>query len=138
MKRIIKIMILISIMTLAIGCTNTSNKTNDKVMKVNITIIDNTTDKELYNNELDATGCNTLTELLNKYEKELGYKGEKQEYGTVILGLKDAMSNMDKGPWWIYSSDNNEVCLKMGMCPSADQTILNDNDNFVFTLTSEF
>lgn len=138
MKRIIKIMILISIMTLAIGCTNTSNKTNDKVMKVNITIIDNTTDKELYNNELDATGCNTLTELLNKYEKELGYKGEKQEYGTVILGLKDAMSNMDKGPWWIYSSDNNEVCLKMGMCPSADQTILNDKDNFVFTLTSEF
>ena len=138
MKRIIKIIILISIMTLAIGCTNTSNKTNDKVMKVNITIIDNTTDKELYNNELDATGCNTLTELLNKYEKELGYKGEKQEYGTVILGLKDAMSNMDKGPWWIYSSDNNEVCLKMGMCPSADQTILNDKDNFVFTLTSEF
>ncbi len=64
---------------------------------------------------------------------------EDGQYGRFITGLCGvSQGDMKTGPWWLYSSEKNEVCKAQGMCPGIDDVVIKDGDDFTFTLTSKF
>lgn len=78
----------------------------------------------------------TLKELLES-EKDLKAELKDGPYGAYLESLMGEAQDMDKGPWWIYSSENNEDCVKQGMCPAVEKVNLKDKDSFTFSLTSD-
>lgn len=78
----------------------------------------------------------TLAELL-KEKEELNVVMEDGPYGAFITSMDGKKQNMEKGPWWIYSSKNNKDCKKQGMCPAVDAVHIQDQDAFEFSLTSD-
>ncbi len=83
------------------------------------------------------TDCDTLAELL-KTEQELQAKLKDGPYGAYLYSLAGEAEDEASGPWWVFSSDNNEDCLAMQMCPAIDQVHLHDHDAFTFSLISDF
>lgn len=79
--------------------------------------------------------ASTLLELL----QEEGFDVEIKEgvYGAYLESFRGEAQNMEEGPWWVYSSENNQDCVSQGMCPSLDQVHLKDKDKFFFSLTSD-
>lgn len=78
----------------------------------------------------------TLKELLES-EKDLKAELKDGPYGAYLESLMGEAQDMDKGPWWVYSSENNEDCVKQGMCPAVEKVNLKDKDSFTFSLTSD-
>lgn len=82
------------------------------------------------------TTADNLTDVL-KGSDELGAKLEDGQYGTTVMGLAGLETeDWNKGPWWTYESDNNAVCQEQSYCPAADDVLVEDGDNFVFTFSS--
>lgn len=79
----------------------------------------------------------TLRELLEE-ETSLQAVMEDSTYGALLTSLLGHEQDMDKGPWWLFSSDNNKDCVAQNMCPVLDQVNLSDQDAFLFELTSDF
>lgn len=118
------VLILMSMNVLQPG-TNSDKKT------INVTIIDETTKKELISQEY-KTNAETLMDFLEQ-EKELKVILDKQPTGTFINGMLDLNTeDAKKGPWWLYESDNNTQCKQMGFCPAVNDLALEDNNNFTF------
>lgn len=93
-------------------------------------------EKEMVELQFD-TDAKTLTDLL-KSEESLKAKLENSEYGTLIIGLYGKKQDLEKGPWIVYESENNQVCVEYGMCPVSDDVILADQDVFLFELVDSF
>lgn len=90
-----------------------------------------------YNETLEVESeCETLAELL-KTHAELRAKVDDGPYGAYLVTLLDETQNQSKGPWWVYDSPNNEVCKKMEYCPALDQVVIQDKDEFTFSLINE-
>lgn len=85
--------------------------------------------------ELD-TDCETLAEVMETHE-ELDAEITEGPYGAYLITLANETQDEAKGPWWIYESSNNEVCVATGYCPALDQIVIQDNDEFTFRLTSD-
>jgi len=83
------------------------------------------------------TDCDTLAELL-KTKQELQAEMKEGPYGAYLYSLAGEAEDEASGPWWVFSSDNNEDCLAMQMCPAIDQVHLHDQDEFTFSLISDF
>lgn len=82
-----------------------------------------------------TTEAKTLTDVLKNCD-ELDAKLEDGQYGTMVMGLAGTETeDWNKGPWWTYESANNEVCQKESYCPAADDVLVEDGDNFVFTFS---
>lgn len=113
---------------------NTDAKTDAAEKTVHITAKDQD-GQTVFDKDIKTTG-RSLAEVL-KGSDELNAKLEQGQYGTMIMGL-DGLETEDwnKGPWWTYESDNNAVCKEESYCPAADDVLVEDGDNFVFTFSS--
>ena len=82
------------------------------------------------------TDALTLKELLET-ETSLQAVMEDSTYGALLTSLLGHELDMEQGPWWLFSSANNKVCMEQGMCPVLDDVNLFDQDAFLFKLTND-
>ena len=125
--------LLISAMLLAGG-----NETTERVM-LHITIKDEVDHKELFNDDVLVEGkIETLADFLEQAE-ELDVVMEDGQYGKTILGMMGVKTeDFNKGPWWLYESENNESCKAAGSCDAASNLKIKDGDSFTFKYTDSF
>lgn len=138
MKKNILLMGLCAGMILA-GCASQS-ETDSSVKEVSLDIVvkDEVNDKELFNETLTKEGdIENLYDFLSECD-ELEIVFEEGSYGAYIDSMLGLKQDFDKGPWWLYSSENNETCKEEGMCPAVQNLGINDGDQFVFSYTNEF
>lgn len=83
------------------------------------------------------TDSETLADAL-KTQKELNAEIAEGPYGAYLVSLNGEKQNQNQGPWWVYESSNNEVCLSMEYCPALEQVLIKDKDEFTFSLISDF
>lgn len=131
MKKII--ISLLCLMVLA-GCSSKKPEMSDETMTINIKVVDEINDKELFNGSIE-TRYEILADALENKE-ELKVVMEDSEYGKYITSILDVASTDTN--FWVYESDNNDDCLEAGMCMGVSETSIEDGDNFVFTYTDEF
>lgn len=121
------------------GCASQSD-TDSSVKEVSLDIVvkDEVNDKELFNETLTKEGdIENLYDFLSECD-ELEVVFEDGSYGATIDSMLGLKQDFDKGPWWLYSSENNETCKEEGMCPAVQNLGINDGDQFVFSYTNEF
>lgn len=121
------------------GCASQSD-TDSSVKEVSLDIVvkDEVNDKELFNETLTKEGdIENLYDFLSECD-ELEIVFEEGSYGATIDSMLGLKQDFDKGPWWLYSSENNETCKEEGMCPAVEKLEINDGDQFVFSYTNEF
>lgn len=83
------------------------------------------------------TDALTLSEVLKEADELQVVMEEGGTYGDFVTSMLGEAQN-DKGPWWIYSSENNQDCKNAdGFCPAVNQVHVQDQDVFEFKLTSE-
>ena len=110
---------------------------NEDVKQVTITVINDIEGTELFSDTVE-TQAQTLGELLDE-TKELKAVMEQSTYGRLLVSLLDLNQGpMMTGPWWLFESDNNESCKASGFCPAVDQTVIADQDRFVFRYTDSY
>lgn len=83
----------------------------------------------------DDTLDSVLLKLANEGDIKYEYGGS--EAGTKIIGLgTDVLlkENTEQKTVWTYTSPNNVHCLEKGVCDTVDKLLINDGDEFVFTL----
>ena len=138
MKKYILLMGLCTGMILT-GCASQSD-TDSSVKEVSLDIVvkDEVNDKELFNETLTKEGdIENLYDFLSECD-ELEIVFEEGSYGAYIDSMLGLKQDFNKGPWWLYSSENNETCKEEGMCPAVQNLEINDGDQFVFSYTNEF
>ena len=121
------------------GCASQSD-TDSSVKEVSLDIVvkDEVNDKELFNETLTKEGdIENLYDFLSECD-ELEIVFEEGGYGAYIDSMLGLKQDFDKGPWWLYSSENNATCKEEGMCPAVQNLEINDGDQFVFSYTNEF
>lgn len=121
------------------GCALQS-ETDSSVKEVSLDIVvkDEVNDKELFNETLTKEGdIENLYDFLSECD-ELEVVFEDGSYGAYIDSMLGLKQDFNKGPWWLYSSENNETCKEEGMCPAVQNLEINDGDQFVFSYTNEF
>lgn len=121
------------------GCASQSD-TESSIKEVSLDIIvkDEVNDKELFNETLTKEGdIENLYDFLSECD-ELEIVFEDGSYGATIDSMLGLKQDFNKGPWWLYSSENNETCKEEGMCPAVEKLEINDGDQFVFSYTNEF
>lgn len=121
------------------GCASQSD-TDSSVKEVSLDIVvkDEVNDKELFNETLTKEGdIENLYDFLSECD-ELEIVFEEGSYGATIDSMLGLKQDFNKGPWWLYSSENNETCKEEGMCPAVQNLGINDGDQFVFSYTNEF
>ena len=121
------------------GCASQS-ETDSSVKEVSLDIVvtDEVNDKELFNDTLTKEGdIENLYDFLSECD-ELEIVFEEGSYGAYIDSMLGLKQDFNKGPWWLYSSENNETCKEEGMCPAVQNLGINDGDQFVFSYTNEF
>lgn len=89
--------------------------------------------KESYITEKDLLG-DLLDEINEKNSQEIFiFDGLKSsEFGRFITDI----SYIEKlaTDFWVYDSENNEVCLKEAFCPGVDLLAIGHEDSFKFNL----
>lgn len=121
------------------GCALQSD-TDSSVKEVSLDIVvkDEVNDKELFNETLTKEGdIENLYDFLSECD-ELKIVFEEGSYGAYIDSMLGLKQDFNKGPWWLFSSENNETCKEEGMCPAVQNLEINDGDQFVFSYTNEF
>lgn len=121
------------------GCASQSD-TDSSVKEISLDIVvkDEVNDKELFNETLTKEGdIENLYDFLSECD-ELEIVFEEGSYGATIDSMLGLKQDFNKGPWWLYSSENNETCKEEGMCPAVQNLGINDGDQFVFSYTNEF
>lgn len=121
------------------GCASQS-ETDSSVKEVSLDIVvkDEVNDKELFNETLTKEGdIENLYDFLSECD-ELEVVFEEGSYGATIDSMLGLKQDFNKGPWWLFSSENNETCKEEGMCPAVEKLEINDGDQFVFSYTNEF
>lgn len=121
------------------GCASQSDtESSIKEVSLDIVVKDEVNDKELFNETLTKEGdIENLYDFLSECD-ELEIVFEEGSYGATIDSMLGLKQDFDKGPWWLYSSENNETCKEEGMCPAVEKLEINDGDQFVFSYTNEF
>lgn len=137
--------LLVSAMLLIGGCsTKESEKKgpvsdNTEKTTLKITIKDEVNNKELFNGDVSVEGkTETLADFLEKAE-DLNVVMEDGQYGKTIMGMKGLETeDFNKGPWWLYESENNESCKAAGSCDAASSLNIKDGDDFTFKYTASY
>lgn len=117
----------------------TTKEEKQETISLHITIKDEVHNKILFKDEVSVKGdVKTLADFLSKAD-ELQVKMEDGQYGKTIMGMKGVETkDFNKGPWWLYESENNESCKKAGSCDAASSLEIKNGDDFVFKYTSSF
>ena len=129
-----KKLICLTCLLLLVGCSSKTSTTSEEMMNINITIIDEINNKELFKGSI-ATNYELLADALENNE-ELKVVMEDSEYGKYITSMMDVAATDTN--YWVYDSDNNDDCLEAGMCMGVSETTVEDGDNFIFTYTDTF
>lgn len=107
---------------------------------VTITIKDGTSNKTLVDNKKYKTNAANLADFLEEYKDELQVEMQTSQYGKFILSIKGIKTtDMNKGPWWMYSykSPSQNVNMKLGEAPGAEQLGLHDKDEIELVFTNQ-
>ncbi len=137
MKKFVVMMGLCLGLSLA-GCSNKDKPADEKEVSLEIVVKDEVNEKELFNETLTQSGeIETLYDFLENCD-ELEIVFGDGTYGTYIEAMMGLKQDFDKGPWWLYASENNEVCKANGMCPAIKDLEIHDGDQFVFSYVNEF
>ncbi len=100
---------------------------------ITLTFVDEVNGGEVLDEILFNTDLETLEEVLLALDYHIDLEMEEGPYGAFINGLYGLETkNMDKGPWWLYESDTNQLCLDAGFCPGVSELMINDGDKFTF------
>lgn len=138
MKKNILLMGLCAGMILTSCASQSETDSSVKEVSLDIVVKDEVNDKELFNETLTKEGdIENLYDFLSECD-ELEIVFEEGGYGAYIDSMLGLKQNFDKGPWWLYSSENNATCKEEGMCPAVQNLEINDGDQFVFSYTNEF
>ncbi len=144
MKKLTKYMLSCLLMLTLVGCsTQTEPEVSPaatETITLNFTIKDLSKEAEivLYEGPVVVSAeCETLADVLLEVE-EFNVKTEEGAYGLTLLAMMDVEGDWEKGPWWLYESDNNTSCVNAGYCDGISTLEIEDNDNFTFKLTSEY
>ena len=129
-----KKLICLTCLLLLVGCSSKTSTTSEEMMNINITIIDEINNKELFKGSIE-TNYEILADALENNE-ELKVVMEDSEYGKYITSMMDVAATDTN--YWVYDSDNNDDCLEAGMCMGVSETTVEDGDNFIFTYTDTF
>ena len=129
-----KKLICLTCLLLFVGCSSKTSTTSEEMMNINITIIDEINNKELFKGSIE-TNYELLADALENNE-ELKVVMEDSEYGKYITSMMDVAATDTN--YWVYDSDNNDDCLEAGMCMGVSETTVEDGDNFIFTYTDTF
>ena len=129
-----KKLICLTCLLLLVGCSSKTSTTSEEMMNINITIIDEINNKELFKGSIE-TNYEILADALENNE-ELKVVMEDSEYGKYITSMMDVAATDTN--YWVYDSDNNDDCLEAGMCMGVSETTIEDGDNFIFTYTDTF
>lgn len=129
-----KKLICLTCLLLLVGCSSKTSTTSEEMMNINITIIDEINNKELFKGSIE-TNYELLADALENNE-ELKVVMEDSEYGKYIASMMDVAATDTN--YWVYDSDNNDDCLEAGMCMGVSETTIEDGDNFIFTYTDTF
>jgi|GEM_PF-1181353 len=85
-----------------------------------------TTDKEYLGGALD--------ELVGK--NAFSMEASDSGFGRYIISFNQ-IEGSGIGAYWMFESDNNEVCVENGFCSlGMDMLPINDNDHFIFYLSN--
>lgn len=119
------------------GCQKKTESNGFETVALTVTIVDETTNTELYSGTLSASGSElTLEDVLLANEDEIKLVSERSSHGMQIIGLMGIeTSNWNAGPWWLYDSINNASCLAAGYCDGASKLNVADGDEFIFTFS---
>ncbi len=149
MKKLFKYLFALTLVLTLVGCSNeqvneettSETKSEVKTTTLKITIIDQSIEDEeviLFDGEVSVDiEVTTLEEFLIT-QTAFSVQHEKGQYGMTILGMNDVSGDWDKGPWWLYESENNSSCQEAGYCLGASELEIANGDHFIFTLTSNF
>ena len=141
MKRC-KLLLCALLMLSAVGCTKneTKNDTPVETIHIHMTIVDTVSGTELFDDEISAEGTElTLADVLSANAEKLQLVSEDSAYGMQINGLMGVETeNWSSGPWWMYTSENNESCLNAGYCTGASELPVADGDKFEFTFSTGY
>lgn len=84
----------------------------------------------------------TLGDVIDKVNRDhesVNFKlsGSKDsEFGRFIEGINEYLTeDISTGPWWLYHSKTNEVCIAAGFCDGIDTQPVYDEDIFDFEFT---
>lgn len=124
------------IVCVVIGSQYLAPKAHEGGKEIEIQVMDTTKDQEVFKKTF-YTDAKTLTEFLKETE-ELDVNIEQGEYGSLLNEICGLKQDMDRGPWFVFESENNTVCKEAGMCPAMDEVVIEDGDNFTFELISSF
>lgn len=106
--------------------------------EITVIVVDQTKDseEEVFNKKL-YTDAEDLTSFL-KEQTELKAEIEDSTYGSLLTSICSLDQDMEKGPYLVFESDNNQTCKDYGMCPAMDDVVLEDGDSFTFKLIAGF
>lgn len=103
-----------------------------------ITVKDESQNKVLVDKKEYKTDAANLGDFLEENKDELKVEMEKSQYGRFIVGLQGIKTtDMNKGPWWMYSynSPSQNLKMKVGEAPGVDQLGLHDKDEVELVFT---
>lgn len=121
------------------GCTAkpvTENK--DGSTTLHIKIMDEVNDKQLLDDEVTVEEpVESLADFLEA--SDLDAVLEDGSYGKTIMGLMGVETkDFDRGPWWVYESEDNDSCIETGVCDACSSLPIESGDHFTFTYKDSF
>ncbi len=122
------------------GCSKPASSGQKEHVSIWLTIEDAMNQTQLFEGEITAEGENlTLEDVLNANAEKLQLAAEKKAYGMQINGLMGVETlDWNKGPWWLYTSENNASCVEAGYCLGASELEVADGDEFTFTFSTGY
>ena len=145
MKKLCKIGLLCTLLILG-GCANKDNETNSKentssneTITLHVKVQDDVNNKELFNGDISIEGnVETLEDFLKQADELDAVMEDSGEYMTLMGMMGLETEDFNKGPWWLYESENNASCQAAGMCDAVNVLEIEDGDSFTFKFTSSF
>ncbi len=139
--KLMKLLLSALLMFAVCGCAKNDVKGDStEFVTITLTIEDAQNSKELFSGTVSAQGSDlTLEDVLNANADLLQLVSEDTAYGMQINGLMGVeTTNWNKGPWWVYTSENNESCVQAGYCLGASELKVADGDEFSFTFSTGY
>ncbi|MDD6467293.1 MAG: hypothetical protein PUF50_03825 [Erysipelotrichaceae bacterium] len=139
-KKLLALGIVVAIALVGIVLLNPKHPESQEGSKQIHIVIENRDANKILLEQTFQTDALTLESFLLEHQEELQVVfSEDRTYGAFIISMMNqSQGSTNQGPWWMFESSNNETCQLEGFCPSSDQIPLQDQDQFIFYLTSSF
>lgn len=133
-KAIFVSIFVISFLLTAFFLVSKMNKPNVELgdKNIKIVIVDNT-EKVIYDETLDTDTeiLGDLIDEINETKETFTLEGTKDsEFGRYVSNIVG--TELGSNEFWVFESENNEVCVAETMCPGIDALAIKNNDEFKF------